>query len=634
MKIRFIVVILGIFLMLSFPFYAEAYTQDSSNQEPVNDVSNDFSDNPNFDPVLCKEKGPKEFWVSTREDTVDDIPGDCKCKDKNGNCSLRAAVIEANAYEEGNVKINVPAGVYSLTISGPDEDNSFSGDLDITRPLTIQGAGIGRTVIFGTGPDFGTDPYAVYDYFNGEIMDRIFHIKTHEALFNIVNINGVDIRNGYAYSGGGVFVDQSNLNLNNSRIFFSAASFEGGGIHVLNGKLTLGNSEIRNNVGFWRGGGISCDSPNYAYNSLDILNSSIGLSLDAEVGTGNKAQLGSGVYSENCNINIKESVIRANTGISRYGSETFGGGIFIESGPKINIIKTKIFQNVAKFGGGLFFNYNYPYSVYMENSDIFNNVALMAGGGIYNNNTILTVKSTSIRDNSARPVFEDKKTKEAMGGGIFNNINGVLTLLSSTISGNEAYIFDAPSHGGGIYSLSSKPITMKDVTVSGNTANFGGGIYSISPVINGIQYTGGFIANSVTITENKATKKDNFPETGIGGGIHAQRSELSNTILAGNFDDSGKGPDNFGGTIWSNGYNLIGIDPKLAPLADNGGPTKTHGLKYGSPAKDTGSPESDPSKYACEKTDQRGIARPQGPRCDIGAYEIMVNYNNNVLILG
>lgn len=58
-----------------------------------------------------------------------------------------------------------------------------------------------------------------------------------------------------------------------------------------------------------------------------------------------------------------------------------------------------------------------------------------------------------------------------------------------------------------------------------------------------------------------------------------------------------------------------GVHARLAPLADNGGPTLTHALLANSPAIDAG------DNAACPASDQRGLARPQGAACDIGAYE-------------
>src|SRR5262249_60524242 len=70
------------------------------------------------------------------------------------------------------------------------------------------------------------------------------------------------------------------------------------------------------------------------------------------------------------------------------------------------------------------------------------------------------------------------------------------------------------------------------------------------------------------------------------------------------------------------GTDQPGVDPLLAPLADNGGPTFTQALIVGSPAIDMGSPDAPGSGgTACEATDQRGVVRPVGARCDVGAFE-------------
>jgi hypothetical protein len=63
---------------------------------------------------------------------------------------------------------------------------------------------------------------------------------------------------------------------------------------------------------------------------------------------------------------------------------------------------------------------------------------------------------------------------------------------------------------------------------------------------------------------------------------------------------------------------ILFADPLLGALADNGGPTQTRALSSGSPAIDAG------NNSACPAADQRGILRPQGGGCDIGAYELLV----------
>jgi len=61
--------------------------------------------------------------------------------------------------------------------------------------------------------------------------------------------------------------------------------------------------------------------------------------------------------------------------------------------------------------------------------------------------------------------------------------------------------------------------------------------------------------------------------------------------------------------------DLIITDAQIGPLGNNGGPTATHALLAGSPAIDAA------NDAACPVTDQRGVTRPQGAHCDIGAYE-------------
>src|SRR5262249_32884854 len=107
----------------------------------------------------------------------------------------------------------------------------------------------------------------------------------------------------------------------------------------------------------------------------------------------------------------------------------------------------------------------------------------------------------------------------------------------------------------------------------------------------------------------------------------------SNSISSGNSDAD------CSGDLTSAGYNVInntsgcsfdgdttgdqlGTDAKLGPLQDNGGPTPTQALAARRPAPGQAHPAAprrgDP---ACEQTDQRNVTRPQGPQCDVGAFE-------------
>src|SRR5512142_2010103 len=88
------------------------------------------------------------FVVNTTADAVDVNPGDGVCATATGACTLRAAIMEANAHP-GADTITLPAGTYDLTIRGYDEDAATTGDLDITDNLTLIGAGADSTFIVG-----------------------------------------------------------------------------------------------------------------------------------------------------------------------------------------------------------------------------------------------------------------------------------------------------------------------------------------------------------------------------------------------------------------------------------------------------------------------------------------------------
>ena len=229
------------------------------------------------------------------------------------------------------------------------------------------------------------------------------------------------------------------------------------------------------------------------------------------------------------------------------------------------------------------------------------------GGGISNNGT-LTLSSCTVSGNATG----------LNGGGIFNT--GVLTVRNSTLSGNTARL-----GGGGIFNTGT--LTVRNSTLSGNTAQD----YSYGNTANDRSDGGGaadlYLGNatfeSCTLTGNSAP---NAPG-GTRGGILLESGtlSLSNCIVANNGTDD---LNQTGGTLSSNGTNIvrnptnvtgltatdkIGVDPKTRHASNNGGATQTHALLADSPAINAGS--------TTLTTDQRGIARPQYGRADVGAYE-------------
>jgi CSLREA domain-containing protein len=261
----------------------------------------------------------------------------------------------------------------------------------------------------------------------------------------------------------------------------------------------------------------------------------------------------------------------------------------------------------APSGGGI----NVNSSLTLANSRITGNSAASVGGGIYAGGTV-TVTNGRIDNNSAG----------SGGGGLFVSFQPV-TVIRSEISGNSS-----GNNGGGIYS--SGTLALVNSTLSGNSANRDGGGLFVVESPNTQLY-------NVTISANTADADGD--NNGDGGGVRAFSSvSVANSLIGGN--SGNLRPDCYG-TLDSLGYNLvsnvtdctlngdltgniIGADPVLGPLQNNGGSTLTQALLDGSPALNAAHPggcrDQNGSLLA---TDQRGFDRPanNSPLCDIGAYE-------------
>jgi uncharacterized repeat protein (TIGR01451 family) len=230
------------------------------------------------------------------------------------------------------------------------------------------------------------------------------------------------------------------------------------------------------------------------------------------------------------------------------------------------------------------------------------------GGGINNAGT-LTLSQVTVSGN----------TSTGSGGGILTN--GNLTVTNSTISGNTC------GNGSGIMA-SAGTLTLTNSTLSGNSSD---GLSNLSATCNITNST--FSGNSIRAISN------NIGTVNIGNTILAN-TPGGNSDIFGAFSSQGNNliGNASGGTGFTNGVNgdIAGfsggvINPRLAALANNGGPTQTLALLAGSPALDAGS--NTLATNAGLTTDQRGIfARVvDGPdvnttdTVDIGAFESQVS---------
>jgi CSLREA domain-containing protein len=281
-----------------------------------------------------------------------------------------------------------------------------------------------------------------------------------------------------------------------------------------------------------------------------------------------------------------------------------------------------------------------PSGIYPQNGE--------DGGGIYNMGTLIlnwcAVEDSTAGDGSPAGQF-DTGTSGGHGGGIYNT--GTLILNYSTISGNAAG--DALSgpyggrgnggDGGGVYNAGT--LHLNNATVSGNRAGDGAAELFVSGdggSGGGIWNTGTVFLDNVTLAENVSGAAGNLSgRHGKGGGIYNAYAEvhLRNTLLARNLSVDGVS-DCEGTALVSHGYNLVedavlcavggdlagvitGVDARLGSLANHGGPTLTHALDSSSPALDSGACTDMDFKLVL--IDQRGVSRPQGAGCDLGAFE-------------
>lgn len=248
------------------------------------------------------------------------------------------------------------------------------------------------------------------------------------------------------------------------------------------------------------------------------------------------------------------------------GATPVGGGV--ASGGTLTMDNVSFTGNYGAFGGGLFVR-----------------------GGTASGNAV------TFRDNA----------DYGGGGGVFVD-GGTLTLTNGTFSGNGL----ASGRGGGLENHAGA-VTLDSDSFAGDlrgsiqTDAGHGATTKVGNTIIGSGFSDGVDYGCVS-----SGQTDGFGEWPY----YEYTAAPITTDLGHNLDQDGKCGLTSDGT-----GDVIGPDPylDLAPIADNGGPVQTEALLAGSPAIDAG------DDGACPKVDARGVARPQGTQCDIGAFEAVTN---------
>jgi CSLREA domain-containing protein len=549
-----------------------------------------------------------EYVVTSKAD-----PGDGVCDVPA--CTLREATAAAEATTEPD-RI-----VFASQITG---EITLQDEIALRNPIAIEGPGAETLAISG---DSDADGQPDFDTATDTGDTRIFHFRT-PPFFPVASssITGLTLHEGVASAWGICCYGYS----------YGPRGSSGGAIEVSNVNLTLDRVVLSNNLATLDGGGIHAA---YFEDSRIVMRNSV-ISGNSALDDGGGASVRGGLGPESVISATRFTGNRASVSIDRFYDHDYGrqgGGL---DGSHVVVTGSTLARNHADFGGGAVLEYGSS----IRRTVVRSNSAPEGAGGL------ALWESAAARITVAGNRAD--KASGAGGGGVW--LEGG-SLRDSTISGNRAL------RGGGIYIL-ARGYAARDgghsevisSTVTGNTAprldtgsslkeGVGGGILVRDESFPRSRET--VIIENSTVAGNHAAA--------IGGGLmvigettpHAPLVGLSSTILGGNSAGARRRPQDLHQRVprlVAAGFslitragrrairslprrtNIIGKRPRLRPLADNGGLTKTRRPRAGSPAIDAGR-ANDLGR------DQRGRPRMFDRRepnargsdgTDIGAFEL------------
>lgn len=467
----------------------------------------------------------------------------------------------------------------------------------IQTPIVIEGSN--ATIERSTAP--GMPPMRMFTVAGGELT--LVDITLRGGSVDAPFLTGPG-------RGGAIRVTSGTLVLQGANVMGNRAA-EGGGISI-EGRASraeiVGSFVHGNQVLGGIGGGIA-------------VSSEANLRLEDSFVTANDAEDGGGIGvdgSETSQVTLQGSTVRANTARER------GGGIYADWNRVLRIVDSEISHNRADTGGGL----HAQGHLTIEGSTIRANRAGTAAGILVGMESTLDLGRSIVEDNVARHrqagiVIDDSVTATITDSAIRNNVSadgpcgglcshgGPVRIERSAIYGNR---------GGGISNGFGR-MTVLASTISGNFNGPDGGDGIFNQGLLELQWS--------TVAANHAAG-----EGSLGHGILSSNADGRVSMLGSIITGHTGGQDCAGDDIVSKGWNLASdgscplkargdrpsTDPRLGPLADNGGPTWTHALLDGSPAI-SAIARGEAGCGGVGVVDQRGLPRPQGERCDMGAFE-------------
>lgn len=460
--------------------------------------------------------------------------------------------------------VNDDANVGQTLTIAPE---TFSETVEITRSITLVGAGSGLTIIDGQGAD-------TVIWINNGATVSITGVTLQKGdttgvnggggLLNengVVSLADVIVQNNTALFGAGI-TNEGIMALDDVTVYNNVADeivggisvcddCAGGGIYNLN-VMTITNSIIHSNTAKFGGGIDNAFMATLLATGVEVYDNSVSNN------PGDPDAAGGGLENQGT-LTLTNSVVRDNG--APYGAGIANNGTMTVSG-------SNLYGNTATTRGGGIHN---SFNLMVQTSNIYSNAAGSGGGGgISSESGDVVVGQTAVYNNSAT----------GSGGGIVHNVtagSNSLAIINSTISGNST-----PGTGGGLLNAGIASTNLLNVTLRDNT----------STVVAG---------QSISVLAGSVTTKNSIISNQTG-------SSCSGVLTSQGYNIASDASCSLTATA-----DMPSTNPLLGLLQNNGGSTLTHALLLGSPAIDSGS--------GCPAVDQRGVARPFGDECDRGAYE-------------
>ena len=389
--------------------------------------------------------------------------------------------------------------------------------------------------------------------------------------------NGSTIQGNTGTRGGGIYVENSTVEVKNSMIDGNTADDVpekapnsnkglGGGIYSYESTLTVTDSTISGNEAkgstslIWYNSKdeISSEALGNGGGGICAVGKKSDVTLDGVTVTGNKATYskkgtGAGIEAQGGSLTVKDSTISNNE------AQGNGGGIFSAEGNELNISASTIQGNKADNGGGIHMGEardtsKTPSKATITDTKVLENEAIGSGegGGVYvgGPRADATLKGCTVANNKSvstgggiaaklSTVTLDDTTVEnnqaVNGGGLFHlgiAAPGSLTLQNGSVIRNNT----ASSMGGGLFLWGNVGLKSENSEISGNKALYGAGIAAS-------QYTANFASPKLELVDTKVNNNGDA-NTVMGGGIYAASGVTvtsKNTKFLGNTASSGGG---------------------------------------------------------------------------------------------